>query len=209
MKRILTCIAAFLASVAMMTAQTPEEIISRMEAEMDKADQTGIAFTMDIKIPIIGTTSARINMHGEKSRTDVSLGDNKSTIWMDDNTTWTWTKSAKENEVVIENRKASDSSDEDNLKLAKGITDGYDVSLSKETADAWYFNCKKSRTNTDKDDPKNMTLAIQKGTYMLKELTAKLKGVTVSLKDAALGVSESDVTYDPSKIPGATVTDKR
>jgi hypothetical protein len=111
--------------------------------------------------------------------------------------------------VVVESKKDSSSSSEDNLKLAEGITEGYDVTISKETADAWYLNCKKSKSNTDKDDPKTITLVVEKGTYMMKELSTKLKGITVALKDAKLGVSESDVTFDISKCPGAKLTDKR
>ena len=209
MKRLLFCIAALLASAAMLTAQTPEEIINRMETEMEKSDQLGMAVTMDIKIPILGKTSARMNVRGQKSRTDMSLSDVKTSIWMDETTIWTWTSTPTQNEVVIESRKDSSSSNEDNLDLAKGICKGYDVTLSKETVDAWYFNCKKSKDNNEKDDPKTMTLVVDKGTYLMKELSAKVKGITVTMRDSKLGVSESDVTFDISKCPGAQVTDKR
>jgi outer membrane lipoprotein-sorting protein len=208
MKRILICIAALLASAAMLTAQTPEEIIARMDEEMNKADKMGLAVTMDIKIPIIGSTSARMYTLGEKNRTEMSIKDIKSTLWMDNTTMWTYTPS--DNELVIENRTSTSSGQEDNLGLMKGITAGYDVNMTKETADAWYFDCKKSKTNTDKDDPKKMTLVVDKKTYLPKELSTKAKGVTISMKDAVLGVTESEVTYDPSKIPaGVKVTDKR
>ena len=208
MKRILICIAALLASAAMLTAQTPEEIIARMDEEMNKADKMGLAVTMDIKIPIIGSTSARMYTLGEKNRTEMSIKDIKSTLWMDNTTMWTYTPS--DNELVIENRTSTSGGQEDNLGLMRGITAGYDVNMTKETADAWYFDCKKSKTNTDKDDPKKMTLVVDKKTYLPKELTAKAKGVTISMKDAVLGVTESEVTYDPSKIPaGVKVTDKR
>ena len=208
MKRILICIAALLASAAMLTAQSSEEIIARMDEEMNKADKMGLAVTMDIKIPIIGSTSARMYTLGEKNRTEMSIKDIKSTLWMDNTTMWTYTPS--DNELVIENRTSTSDSQEDNLGLMKGITAGYDVNMTKETADAWYFDCKKSKTNTDKDDPKKMTLVVDKKTYLPKELTAKAKGVTISMKDAVLGVTESEVTYDSSKIPaGVTVTDKR
>jgi outer membrane lipoprotein-sorting protein len=208
MKRILICIAALLASAAMLTAQTPEEIIARMDEEMNKADKMGLAVTMDIKIPIIGSTSARMYTLGEKNRTEMSIKDIKSTLWMDNTTMWTYTPS--DNELVIENRTSTSGGQEDNLGLMKGITAGYDVNMTKETADAWYFDCKKSKTNTDKDDPKKMTLVVDKKTYLPKELSTKAKGVTISMKDAVLGVTESEVTYDPSKIPaGVKVTDKR
>lgn len=209
MKKLILLLTALLASTALTFAQTPEEIVKNMEAQMDKADQAGLQVTMELKIPIIGTTSARMHVLGKKSRTDIALKDHKSTMWTDENTIWTWTNTPAQNEVVVENKKESSSSSEDNLKLAEGITEGYDVTLTKETADAWYLNCKKSKSNTDKDDPKTITLVVEKGTYMMKELSTKVQGLTVALKDAKLGVSESDVTFDISKCPGAKLTDKR
>ena len=131
MKRIFICIAALFLSAAALSAQTPEEIVKNMEAQMEKADQAGLAVTLDLKIPIIGTTSARMHILGDKSRTDITLKDQKSTMWMDGNTMWTWTSSPTQNEVVVENKTASSSSGEDNLKLAEGITDGYDLTLTK------------------------------------------------------------------------------
>ena len=209
MKKLILLLTALLASAALTFAQTPEEIVKNMEAQMDKADQAGLQVTMELKIPIIGTTSARMHVLGKKSRTDIALKDHKSTMWTDENTIWTWTNTPAQNEVVVENKKESSSSSEDNLTLAEGITEGYDVTLTKETADAWYLNCKKSKSNTDKDDPKTITLVVEKGTYMMKELSTKVQGLTVALKDAKLGVSESDVTFDISKCPGAKLTDKR
>jgi outer membrane lipoprotein-sorting protein len=208
MKRIFICIAALLASVAISFAQTPEEIIGRMDSEMKKADEQGLAITMDIAIPIIGKTSAAMRIRGEKSRTEMSLKDFKETLWMDESTMWTY--SSKDNEVVIENRSAdSKNSSDDNIEMFSGITEGYDVTLEKETADTWQFRCDKSKSNTNKDDPKKMTLIVSKKDYMPKSLSTKLKGVTVTMRDAKLGVSESEVTFNPASLPGVTITDKR
>ena len=207
MKRFLICIAALLASAAIAAAQTPEEIIARMDAEMSKSDQAGLAVTLEIKIPIIGKTGGRIYNRGEKSRVELSVMDVTSTMWSDNVTNWTYTP--KDNELVIENS-SSNSSQSDNLGLFEGITAGYDVKLTKQTSDAWYFDCKKSKTNTDKDDPKKMTLVVSKANYMPLELSTTVKGIGVSMKDAVLGVSEEDVTFNMSKIPaGVKVTDKR
>ena len=208
MKRILICIAALLASAALTTAQTPQEIIDRMDAEMNKGDQAGLAITMEMKIPILGTVSARINTRGDFSRTEMNAKEIKSTLWSDGTTTWTYTPS--DNELVIDNASKSSSSNEDNVGMLKGITAGYDVKLTKETADAWYFECKKSKTNTEKDDPKKMDLVVAKGTYMPVELSTKVKGITISMKNPVIGVNEADVKFDMSKIPaGVKVTDKR
>ncbi len=208
MKHFFICIAALLASLAISFAQTPEEIIGRMDAEMAKADQMGMTMTMDLTIPILGKISSIIKSYGEKASTEVNYKDKKEYIWMDETTTWTY--DPEKNEIEIDNRKPSDSkSNDDNAEMLKGITDGYDVTMTRETDSAWYFDCKKSKSNTKKDDPKKMSLIVAKGTYMPLDLTAKMKGVTVSIRNASIGVSEKEVTFDASKFPGATVNDKR
>ena len=208
MKRILICIAALLASVAISFAQTPEEIIERMDSEMKKADEMGLAITMDLTIPIIGKTSAAMRVRGDKSRTEMSIKDVKETLWMDKTTMWTY--SSTSNEVVIESRKNdSKNSQEENIEMFSGITEGYDVKLEKETADTWQFRCDKSKSNTNKDDPKKMTLIVSKKDYMPISLSTKVKGITVTMRDAKLGVSESEVTFNASSLPGVTITDKR
>lgn len=208
MKRFFICIAALLASVAISFAQTPEEIIGRMDAEMAKADEMGLAITMDLTIPIIGKTSAAMRVRGDKSRTEMSIKDVKETLWMDKTTMWTY--SSTSNEVVIESRKNdSKNSQEENIEMFSGITEGYDVKLEKETADTWQFRCDKSKSNTNKDDPKKMTLIVSKKDYMPISLSTKVKGITVTMRDAKLGVSESEVTFNASSLPGVTITDKR
>lgn len=208
MKRFFICIAALLASLAISFAQTPEEIIGRMDAEMAKADQMGMTMTMDLTIPILGKISSTIKSYGEKASTEVNYKDKKEYIWMDETTTWTY--DPEKNEIEIDNRKPSDSkSNDDNAEMLKGITNGYDVTMTKETDSAWYFDCKKSKSNTKKDDPKKMSLIVAKSNYMPLDLTTKMKGVTVSIRNASIGVSEKEVTFDASKFPGATVNDKR
>ena len=208
MKRFFICIAALLASVAISFAQTPEEIIERMDSEMKKADEMGLAITMDLTIPIIGKTSAAMRVRGDKSRTEMSIKDVKETLWMDKTTMWTY--SSTSNEVVIESRKNdSKNSQEENIEMFTGITEGYDVKLEKETADTWQFRCDKSKSNTNKDDPKKMTLIVSKKDYMPISLSTKVKGITVTMRDAKLGVSESEVTFNASSLPGVTITDKR
>ena len=63
--------------------------------------------------------------------------------------------------ITIEDSKTGSSSSEadDNLGLAKGVTDGYDAVLKSETADAWFFECKKQKSNKDKDAPKKMDIS--------------------------------------------------
>lgn len=209
MKHFLLCIAAVLAFAALSSAQTTDEIIARMDSEMSKIKpETGMKMGMDIGLPIIGTTRSNVWILGEKTRMEVSLKDEESTVWMDGTTTWTYTP--KDNEVVIENRKPSDNSTaDDGMGLVNSVTEGYDVKLEKETADAWYFNCTKSKSNTKKDDPKKMSLVVDKKTYIARSLTAKMKGISITLRDMAAGATADDVTFDPSKLPGVMITDKR
>lgn len=209
MKRFLLCIAAVLAFAALSSAQTTDEIIARMDSEMSKIKpETGMKMGMDIGLPIIGTTRSNVWILGEKTRMEVSVKDEKSTVWMDETTTWTYTP--KDNEVVIENKKPSDNSTaDDGMGLVNSVTEGYDVKLEKETADAWYFNCTKSKSNTKKDDPKKMSLVVDKKTYVAKSLSAKMKGISITLRDMAPGVTADDVTFNPSKLPGVKITDKR
>ena len=209
MKRFLLCIAAVLAFAALSSAQTTDEIIARMDSEMSKIKpETGMKMGMDIGLPIIGTTRSNVWILGEKTRMEVSVKDEKSTVWMDETTTWTYTP--KDNEVVIENKKPSDNSTaDDGMGLVNSVTEGYDVKLEKETADAWYFNCTKSKSNTKKDDPKKMSLVVDKKTYVAKSLSAKMKGISITLRDMAPGVTADDVIFNPSKFPGVKITDKR
>jgi len=206
MKKI-TTILATLALALSAFAQTPEEIISRMEEEMNKHESEGVIMNVDIKIPILGTISSRTWTLGDKMRMEAkSMG--KTIINWDDGTT-SWTYNADKNELEIEDSKPSSSSDEGDAEMFKGVTDGYDVSIKKETDDAWYIHCKKSKTNKEKDDPKNMDIVVAKGTYFPKSLSAKMSGVTLTMRDVVFGVKEEDVTFDQSKYSGATIVDKR
>ena len=93
--------------------------------------------------------------------------------------------------------------------MFKGVADGYDVSIKKETAEAWYIQCKKSKTNTNKEDPKNMEIVVAKGTYHPVSLSTKISGVSMTMKDLAFNVTEDQVTFDPKKYASAKVVDKR
>ena len=93
--------------------------------------------------------------------------------------------------------------------MLKGITEGYDVSIVKETADSWQLRCDKAKGNKDKDDPAKMDLIVAKKTYLPISLKAKYKGVTVTLRDFSLGVSKKEVTFNPSDYKGVKITDKR
>lgn len=206
MKRLMTFLSAIVFAVVAF-AQTPEEIIAKMEAELDKHEAEGIIMTIDMKIPIIGTMTTKAYTLGDKMRVEGSMMGVSLVTWTDGVTEWTW--DSKKNEIEIKKEDPKKSAEESDAAMFSGITDGYDVTLKKETADAWYFLCKKSKTNTDKDDPKSIDLVVAKGTYYPVSLKAKLSGVTMTLRDVSFGVTEQQVTFNPKDYPTATIVDKR
>lgn len=206
MKRLMTFLSA-VAFAVVAFAQTPEEIIAKMEAEIDKHEAEGIIMTIDIKIPILGTMTTKAYTLGDKMRVEGSMMGVNLVTWTDGVTEWTW--DSKKNEIEIKKEDPKKKAEEADAAMFSGITDGYDVTLKKETADAWYFLCKKSKANTDKDDPKSMDLVVAKGTYYPVSLKAKLSGVTMTLRDVSFGVTEQQVTFNPKDYPTATIVDKR
>ena len=188
--------------------QTAEEIVARMDEVMGQhSESEGLIMTMDMKLPIIGTISTTAYTLGKKIRMEANTGDKNLISWMNEDTSWTY--DVDKNEIEIENRKSSSSEAEDNAKMLTGITEGYSVSIKRQTADAWYINCKKLKTNKEKDDPKTMELVVAKDTYRPISLSATLSLVTVTIRNLNFGVTESQVTFDPSQYPGARIIDKR
>ena len=207
MKRLFTLIVACVWAVSAF-AQTPEEIISRMEEEMNKHENDGIVMTVDVKIPILGTMSTRTFALGDKYRIEAETMGMKIITWSDGVSEWEY--NSKKNEVEIKKVDPNKSNDsEGDAEMFNGITDGYDVTLQKETEKAWYFVCKKSKTNPDKDAPKTMDLVVAKGTYYPVSLTAKVSGFTMTMRDIDFGVTDRQVTFNPAECPGATIIDKR
>lgn len=200
---LLCCTAAF-----SLKAQTTEEILTRMGEALERSDGEGCYMVMDIKMPIVGTVSSATWMLGDKFRIEMKVKGKEATMWSDGKTDWEYNPG--KNEITISDAKEDESSDaEDNMEMFDGITDGYDVILQKQTASAWYFLCKKQKGNTDRDAPKKMDLVVSKATYLPISLKATLKGVTVTLRDIAVGVREDQVTFNRDKYPNARIVDKR
>ena len=207
MKRLFTLIAALAVALASF-AQTPEEIVDRMSEAMEQLEDNGLRMTMDIKIPILGTMSTVAWSLGDKMRMEAEAMGKKIITWMDNDTEWTYT--ADDNTVTITNRDAKKpSSEQENMQMFESVTEGYDVFLKKETDQAWYLQCKKNKSNTNKDDPKTMDLVIAKGTYHPISLSAKVSGITVTMRDLSFNVSEKQVTFNKADYPGAKIVDKR
>lgn len=206
MKRIITLLAAMALALAAF-AQTPEEIVSKMEEAFKAHEAEGLIMTMDIKIPIIGTISSDSRMLGDKIKVVGNMAGQSIITWTDGKTSWSY--DSQKNEIEIKDEDLSKKSDSDNKEMFTGVTDGYDVSIKKETDTEWQLHCKKSKTNTDKDDPKNMELVVAKGTFYPVILKAKLKGVTLTMRNIGFGVKEKEVTFNAADYPGVTIVDKR
>ena len=207
MKRIFALLLTLACSIPSL-AQTAEEIVARMDQEMNKADKEKVAFTMEMKIPILGTMSSRNYLYGDKMKMEGKMMGEKVVMFSDGKTDWTY--NSKDNTIEIENAKPSEDSKKDaDMDMLEGITKGYDVSIKKETDTAWYIHCKKSASNTEKDDPKTMDLVVRKSNYIPISVSTKMKGVTVTLKDFAFNVTEKQVTFNQADYPGAKVVDKR
>lgn len=212
MKRFLVFLAlcgfALAAPSLTLSAQTPEEIITKMEQELKRSDTEGLYMAMEMKIPLVGTIPSRVYSLGKKARAEMEAKDKKTILWIDADNTWTYDLS--KNEIVITRRESGKPSDtENNMQLLEGLTEGYKLSLEKETGEAWYLRCTKTASNPDKDAPKRMDLVVSKKTGLPLSFTASVSVMTLTFKDIALGVTEDQVTFDPGKYPDATLIDKR
>ena len=206
MKRFFALLTAGLLAVTAY-AQTAEEIIAKMEEVMEQfSEENGLRMTMDIKIPILGTLSTKAWSLGDKMRLEAEMMGKKLVTWQDGVTEWTY--DSDENTITIENQ-SKKSDEKENMEMFQNATEGYDVSIAKENAGSWTIRCKKSRSNTNKDDPKNMDIVVAKGTYYPVSLSAKVSGVTVTMHDLKFNVSEKEVTFNKADYPGANIIDKR
>jgi len=205
MKKVFISIIAALLTATAIFAQTPEEVIARMDQETARFETEGFSMVMDMKIPILGSFPTQMYTLGKKYKAIIEVKGKKAITWSDGVTDWDYDVS--KNELTITNATSSDA--EDSVESLNGITEGYDVKLKKETAEAWYFLCTKSKTNTNKDDPKKMDLVVSKATYLPISHSVTMKGVTVTLRDFTLGVTEEEVTFDPSQYADAKIIDKR
>ena len=208
MKKIIAII-SFIALATAAMAQTAEEIVSRMEAEMSKHNESeGFAMTMDIKMIIIGTISSRSYVLGDKMRIEANRDGKDFVTWSDGKTEWNY--DSEKNEIEITNAKPKEKTNTDgDTKLFKDITAGYDIKIDKETATEWHIRCKRSRSNPDKDAPKRMDLVVAKETYWPVSLSTSVTAASVTMRDISFGVTEEQVTFNPKEFPQATIVDNR
>ena len=209
MKKILYILVTLVLSSVSVFAQTPEEIIAQMDQVMEKYEaKDGFAMVMEMKIPILGTFASAVKSWGDKMRMEMDVKGEQMITYIDGDTEWDY--NVKEKVIKIKKRDVTKKSkEEENMKMFQSATEGYDVSISKETDKAWFLRCKKNRSNTNKDDPKNMDLVIAKGTYMPISLSAKVSGITITMRDLDFNVTEKDVTFNQANYPGVKVVDER
>lgn len=206
MKKILSVIAGFAFAVGAL-AQTAEEILAKMDEVFELHEEDGVSMVVETKIPILGTISAKTWVLGNKTRMETKMLGRQLMIWDDGVTEYTYDVKGKE--LTIADGSGEPAEDSGDLEMFSGIADGYDVSISKQTADAWYILCKKSKSNTEEGVPETMDLAVAKGTYHPISLSTKVEGVKMTMKDLVFGVKDEDVTFDIAKYPDAKITDKR
>ena len=208
MKKLIAII-SFIALATAAMAQTAEEIVSRMEAEMSKHNESeGFAMTMDIKMIFIGTISSRSYVLGDKMRIEANRDGKDFVTWSDGKTEWNY--DSEKNEIEITNAKPKEKTNTDgDTKLFKDITAGYDIKIDKETATEWHIRCKRSRSNPDKDAPKRMDLVVGKETYWPVSLSTSVTAASVTMRDISFGVTEEQVTFNPKEFPQATIVDNR
>jgi len=206
MKKVIGVIIGFAFAVSAL-AQTAEEILSKMEEVFEQHENEGVAMDVDTKVPLIGTITLKTYTLGNKSRIEFKMLGNKLIIWDDCVTEYAY--DSKHNEVSIAEGSGTNAEDTGDVEMFNGITDGYDVSIKKQTATAWYIQCKKSKNNPEEYAPKTMEVVVAKDTYYPISLSAKISGSTLTMRDLVFGVTDEDVTFDISKYPGAKVTDKR
>lgn len=202
-------LAVMLAGTASLSAQAPEEIIRKMDEQMERGTTEGIVFDLVMKLPIVGTITSHNMSLGDKMKIEVSEKDKHVMTWSDGKTDWVY--DMKANTITIKNAtsKENQATDDSDLNAFKGLAEGYDLTVNKETDEAWYITCKKKKSNKDKDDPKTVDLAIAKGTYYPIYIRTKKSVFTISFENVSVGVTEAQVTFNQADYPDATITDKR
>ena len=206
MKRIYTFCMLLLWAVAAW-GQTANEIISHMEAAMKDLSKTGIAMTMETKIPLLGTVVAKSWQLQDKMKMETEMMGKAMATYTDGVTLKLY--SADTNELTIADLGSSSGDSTGDAELFSIIQDGYDVSIQSETADNWVIECKKSKSNKIKEVPKKMEVTIKKGTYHPLRLKTKMNGIGITMHIDRFGVSEKEVSFNEGDYPGVKIIDKR
>ena len=211
MKRIFLIICLIWASVASMYlhAQTPKEVVERMNAELRKGDSLGMTFDFVMSIPIVGEFKSTNYMLGDKLKVELIDKGKKNISWVDGTTEWEY--DSEKQEVRITNAQPKEETNNSgDPKFIQGVSEGYDLSFDKKTDDkVWYITCKKNKSNKDKDDLKRIDMAVSKADYSIIYAKSKSKGIRISMENFKIGVTEAQVTFNPADYPNAKIIDER
>lgn len=206
MKKILCLFAAIMLAMTAFVAgaETPEEIVSRMEAAINSRAEDGIAMTIRVKVPIVGEMCTKTYSRGKKSLTKSNVKGVDCFVWTDGGQIWTYNN--KTNEIYY--AKSSSSPDNDNMALFDGIADGYDLCLVEEDEKSWTLKGSKMKSNEDDEAPKKLEIVIAKGSYYPVCLNTKMKGISMKMEEITFGITEEQVTFNRDKFPGVPIIDK-
>ena len=108
MKKLVLAFMAVLVSVVAAVAQTPKEIVDRMEATMNAHEKEGVIMTVDLKLLIVGTTTSKSYMLGDKTRVEMKMMGVQIITWSDGEKDWTYI--SKDNTLTIRLKSCSDPS---------------------------------------------------------------------------------------------------
>ncbi len=187
-------------------AQSAEAILAKMDEAINQHEKEGVAMVVETKVPVVGTVRMKSLMLGDKVRMETKILGHLIIIWDDGETEYTL--DAKKKELDIVKSSGVSAQDSGDMGMFSGITNGYDVTIKKENADAWYILCKKSSNNPNKEDPETMDVVVAKGTYLPISLSTKIEGVKMTMRDLSFGVTEEQVSFDISQYPGVKVNRK-
>ena len=211
MKTTLRLLSALITALLFATgtfAQTAEEILAKVDAQVNQPTDEGFFMVMEMKIPLIGTVGTDVYSRGDKVRMEINKDGKRSVTYIDGETHWDYDSST--NTVTIKTVKKDQPSEaKENMEMLKGVADGYTPKIQKETSDAWYIRCTKNKNNADKNDPKRMDLVVLKPDYRLKSVSANASILTITMRDFTYGIPESKVTFSADEFPGATIVDER
>ena len=119
---IICFIGAMIASMNL-RAQTPEEVVERMNAELRKGDSLGMTFDFVMSIPILGEFKSTNYTLGDKLRVDLIDKDKKTINWSDGTTEWEY--DSEKNEVKITNAKPKEeNTNSGDANLVTGVSEG-------------------------------------------------------------------------------------
>ena len=207
MKRIICTIILALCAVFAM-GQTPAEILSRMNKEMQKHQDDGLYMVMDVRVPLIGKMTMKVYSLGDKSREEARILGHIIITWREGATEWEY--DSADNELTIKTLEKVKKSKSDGSMKVLGKTDsGYDFKIVEETDTEWLLRGKRNDENEDEDSPKNIDIRVAKGSYLPLGFSVKMSGTKMNLRDITYGVTESQVTFNPADYPDAKIVDKR